>query len=542
MLRLHKNKTKLMIKMTLILVILLCITSYNKAFAYEEEVLLVNSTKAYFCSPITKGYGNGDCILLENYDSFGNKVFGLIDAGRDIAKPDVNGVNSSVVVEFLKSHGVKKLDFMAITHLHIDHMGDAVSVLKNFKVDKIYMKEFDASYVTDGTPQSNFENIIKLAIDKDIKVIGTSYLAVTSREVSPSLTDDFIANYVPRAKEENFERFFYNSEVNNNIVFKFGSSEIRIYNWEMYDEDGNQYYTGITTDKSREVVDNENNNSIGLLLTQGMKRAFFAGDINNSDKNDETGRVGDEDRIKDYIGDVDFLKLGHHGYINSNTMDYMNVLNPENAVITNDSGKVYEKTMNYLQEKDVKFAYSTSDDNEIVVTISSKGIFFGNDIPESIIIRKVKLDLDEEILSGSTIINEGLNIPDIIEDILDEEPLGTGEVVNTTGNIPGNDNVGSTSGSSSGNNVDNTTGNSNQQVNNSGNNNSSNGNTNANNTNNNTQQAEPVQGVSTDKTVATGVLPRTGKSRLILMVLGADLILVGFFLIKNRKYKGIEDK
>lgn len=43
---------------------------------------LINTTRVYFSAEITKGYSNGDCILLENYDSEGNKTYGLIDTGR----------------------------------------------------------------------------------------------------------------------------------------------------------------------------------------------------------------------------------------------------------------------------------------------------------------------------------------------------------------------------------------------------------------------------------------------------------------------------
>ena len=39
-------------------------------------------TIAYFLAEITRGYGDGDCILLENIDSNGNIKHALIDTGR----------------------------------------------------------------------------------------------------------------------------------------------------------------------------------------------------------------------------------------------------------------------------------------------------------------------------------------------------------------------------------------------------------------------------------------------------------------------------
>jgi beta-lactamase superfamily II metal-dependent hydrolase len=87
-------------------------------------------TKAYFCSAITNGYGNGDCILLENRDANGNVLYGLIDSGRKIA---TQNNSSTIVKDFLTQHGVTKLAFVLITHSHGDHNGDAQTVLNHFK-------------------------------------------------------------------------------------------------------------------------------------------------------------------------------------------------------------------------------------------------------------------------------------------------------------------------------------------------------------------------------------------------------------------------
>lgn len=341
---------------------------------------LINTTRVYFSAEITKGYSNGDCILLENYDSEGNKTYGLIDTGRQILKKDSEGNNSTVVKEFLKKHGVTNLEFLAITHSHGDHNGDVLTVLDNFEVDKIYIKEYDQKWVaasSANTNQKTYENLIKKAIDKDIKVIGVSYPSLTSSEISPSRSQEFV-DYIKNAKEELFESFD-----EQNTKFEFGSSNIQIFNWEIFDIYGKQYITGISNDVEKETVSNENNNSIGLLLSQGNKKAFFSGDMNNLDKNEAKGRVGDEDRLKDQIGKVDLLKLGHHGYMYSNTEDYINVLKPEYAVITNDMGGAYKDTINWLEGNNVNYLYTTSDEYGISATIMNDDIYLGFETEES---------------------------------------------------------------------------------------------------------------------------------------------------------------
>ena len=372
------RKTK---RAILVLIIIIIVSFGLNVYADNNE--LRNVTRVYFSSEITKGYGNGDCILLENYDSDGNKIYGLIDAGRKITKKDAEQNDSTVVKEFLKEHGVTKLDFMAITHNHGDHQGDAINVLDNYEVDKLYLNEFDKINVKDGQNQETYENIIERAIAKNIKVIGVSYDSLTSDVISPSRSQDFINN-INNANQELFESF---NETNTS--FNFGSSIIQIFNWELYNSEGeqihiaknennvSQYVTSNGNPTAREIVDGDNNNSIGLLLTQGNKKAFFAGDMNNLDKDDTTGRIGDEDRLKDKIGKVDFLKLGHHGYSNSNTNDYMNVLKPEYAVITNDMGGAYKDITEWLKENNTQYLYTTSDEYGISATITNNSIYFG---------------------------------------------------------------------------------------------------------------------------------------------------------------------
>ena len=172
-------------------------------------------TIVYFLAEITKGYGNGDCILLENIDENGNITHALIDTGRI--------VNGGVVCNFLEKHGVQKLVFLCITHSHEDHNGDTISVLDKFKVDLLIMKEYDHYWCADGT-QETYEKILAKAIEKNIKVLGVSFESLGDKEYSPSQSEDFI-KVAKNAKKENFE--YFNEK---NVYFEFGSANIKIMN------------------------------------------------------------------------------------------------------------------------------------------------------------------------------------------------------------------------------------------------------------------------------------------------------------------------
>ena len=221
-------------------------------------------TNVYFLAEITRGFGNGDCILLENIDSNGNIKHALIDTGRY--------VKSGAICNFLEKHKVKKLEFLCITHSHDDHNGNTISVLEKYKVDLLIMKEFDLVWSTDGY-QLMYESIVLKAIEKDIKILGISFESLGSEEYSPSQSEDF-KNKIQNAKREKFE--YFNE---NNISLVFGSADIKIMNWEIYDTDGNLFITGqnIKDGKKvfREIYHGENANSLGILLFQGNKKEFL---------------------------------------------------------------------------------------------------------------------------------------------------------------------------------------------------------------------------------------------------------------------------
>ena len=336
-------------------------------------------TNVYFLAEITRGFGNGDCILLENIDSNGNIRHALIDTGRY--------VNGGAVCKFLEKHKVKKLEFLCITHQHLDNSGDTISVLQKYEVNLIIMKEFDKKWCNDGN-QSMYESIILNAIEKNIKILGISFESLGSEEYSPTQGDDFKSK-IQNAKKENFE--YFNEK---NISLEFGSADIKVMNWEIFDTEGELFVTGknIKDGKkvSRDIYAGENENSLGILLFQGNKKAFFAGDIENTKKYVGGKKIGDEDRLKYEIGKIDFLKFGYHGYSTSNTIEYMAVISPDYGVIANDVGISGSYALRYMENNKKNFLYSTQDEYEVCAIIYNDEITLGFGTPG---IKKVRDDI-----------------------------------------------------------------------------------------------------------------------------------------------------
>lgn len=229
--------------------------------------------------------GGSDAILLES-----DGHFALVDAGEDTDNP--RGFDGLVftgyetrVVEYLydtaaDSDGKVHLDFVVGTHAHSDHIGgfDTVILDENITVDKAYLKEYDASVIRD-----------KEIDDWD------------NREVYDQMVEACQARGVEIISDISQESF------------TFGNMTLRFFNTEPLGID--------------DIGENEN--SLGILVEVDGRKVFLAGDINNLE--------GTESAIKDEIGKVDVLKLGHHGYDFSSSIGFLQTLRPEIAIATNKS-------------------------------------------------------------------------------------------------------------------------------------------------------------------------------------------------------------
>ena len=108
--------------------------------------------------------GQGDSTLLH----LNNKNI-LIDTG---GKENINIVNNNQI-PFFKLDGIRKLDYLVITHGDFDHMGEAINLVNNFKVEKVIFNcgsynelEKDLIKVLDKKKIKYYSCINELNIDK----------------------------------------------------------------------------------------------------------------------------------------------------------------------------------------------------------------------------------------------------------------------------------------------------------------------------------------------------------------------------------------
>ena len=254
-----------------------------------------NGNKIHYINVSPTNLGS-DAILLES-----NGHYAMIDTGEDYDFPDGSdprypyhdGTNTDYrnvmterVMRHLKNVGVETLDFILITHAHSYHIGNADELMENFNVNKVYMKRYSDSRITDKErlwdSQYNYDKVLAVATQKGIPVI---------QDIS---------------KEQ--------------AHFSLGDMDIQLYNYE------NKYTNGELTP----VVD-DNSNSIISVITVNGKKIFSAGDLNNLD-------YLNEDRYGPIIGKVDMMKFNHHFEAEfSNTTNFLQNLHPSIVVQTSSS-------------------------------------------------------------------------------------------------------------------------------------------------------------------------------------------------------------
>ena len=258
--------------------------------------------------------GSSDAIIIESQGHYA-----LVDCAEDSDNPRgfpelVYRGYEKEVLEYLKQNcaaadGKVYLDFVLGTHAHSDHIGgfDTVISDSDIVIAKAYLKVYDESRITSHE------------IEKwDNKEVYEQMLNALNSKGVPVISDI------------------------SETEFTLGHFNIKLFNTE-YDTENTDI--------------GENDNSIGVLVRKGAKKAFLAGDIDN--------KTGDEQRLAPQIGKVDLLKVGHHSYSKSTTASWLKTLNPEVCVVTNN----YESTDKTTLRRITRIAHSP-----ILVTGSHNGI------------------------------------------------------------------------------------------------------------------------------------------------------------------------
>lgn len=231
---------------------------------------------------------NSDAILIES-----DGHFALIDAGEGSYNPRRPGKYpgfEDTVISYIKkvttgADGKAHLDFILGTHCHYDHVGCFHTLISDtdIEIEKAYFKQYNPEVGKKYEDQKWH--------------IGEMY-------------NEILADLQKR-----------NIPVESNLPdepFAFGNFEIQFFN----------------TVTPKEVYGKgENAASVGVKVTKGENSAFLSSDI--------TRTTGLSKILEDDLGQIDLIKIGHHGYFGSGSRSLYRKTQPKIAVVTNRLGKIY---------------------------------------------------------------------------------------------------------------------------------------------------------------------------------------------------------
>ncbi|MBR4282235.1 MAG: MBL fold metallo-hydrolase [Clostridia bacterium] len=102
--------------------------------------------------------GQGDCALLLSGENAA-----LIDCGE-------NG-EGETVIKYLKKLGIKKLDFIVLSHNDSDHIGGANEVIESIPTEKVY-----ADQIPSVKGNKNYANVVSAAKNNNTQIISPTNL------------------------------------------------------------------------------------------------------------------------------------------------------------------------------------------------------------------------------------------------------------------------------------------------------------------------------------------------------------------------------
>ena len=101
---------------------------YKIIIAIISLIFLINNGRIVNSEVSILDVGQGDSSLIR----LKNKNI-LIDTGGNINYD----ISKNILIPYFKSVGIKKIDYLVLTHGDYDHMGEAINLVKNFKVEKV---------------------------------------------------------------------------------------------------------------------------------------------------------------------------------------------------------------------------------------------------------------------------------------------------------------------------------------------------------------------------------------------------------------------
>lgn len=217
----------------------------------------------------------------------------LIDTGW----PDNNGRDADRIVAAARLAGIKQIDFVLLTHYHMDHAGGITQLAAAIPIRAVIDHGENHETTNDATGQM-WENYQKL--------VATQKLNRITAKPGDTLPVEGLETKVISSDGELIEK-----PINGTGGGKNAACE---------------------SAEKRPADQSENGRSLGVLFTFGKLRILDLGDL-TSDK--EAQLVCPVNKL----GAIDIFVVSHHGSVPSNSREFLNSIAPRVAIMDNGAAK-----------------------------------------------------------------------------------------------------------------------------------------------------------------------------------------------------------
>lgn len=272
--------------------------------------------------------GQGDCTFIQFPD--GKNM--LIDGGAESA--------AESVIDYLDGLKITKIDLVLATHSDADHIGALPAVFE----------KYDIAYC--------FRPMIYYGGAKSVRLSGSFNLPSLQDSAFICETDSYF-NFLNAVNKEGCGWSFFNKDSDFSQTFTYNGAE-KAYSFD--------FFTPVSDVKYISYKEANDYSPLCMLSYVGFS-VMFTGDAEEYTENEFLNYY----KNKPYP-DVDLLKVGHHGSQYSTSIDFVNEIKPEYAVISCGKDNEYgHPSSAVLQNLDDCWIYRTDKVGNVVVTIDGNG-------------------------------------------------------------------------------------------------------------------------------------------------------------------------
>ncbi|MBF0362493.1 MAG: MBL fold metallo-hydrolase [Oligoflexia bacterium] len=293
-------------------------TLSTQTWAYQHHCPSGNWQSQLLIHLINVGQGDSTFIRTPS----GTTI--LIDAG-DLGK----GV-ADVLPTISKCYKLTSIDYLILTHPHVDHYGGLIDVLKKIKINRA---------IYDGG-------------DSVLPLTGTTFNKYYQLAMKPSNAKRRVANLGNTLVHNDGSNVLFNVVSINAHTTGNNITRSDNYDYDSDNDNDNDNDNSNNTNEDEDIIDditlnkknksassttsiNPNSLSLAMVISYGKFKYYTGGDLTGAIK----AKTPDlESLVANTIGSVDVMKSNHHGSAGSNNLYFLSTLKPKHVLVTVGEG------------------------------------------------------------------------------------------------------------------------------------------------------------------------------------------------------------